>query len=125
MKVYLLISDGELFEIAHLLHDKVGESLGIDGIVTVIEFILHPCTWIVVDHGTAHRELVQVVVGKMVDNLPHHIITVMYKALNNGRLKQSGPNLNITGLFCPIIVYRRSHYLQRHYKGGNYYFYLI
>ena len=74
----LLVGDGELFQIAHLLHDKVGKPFGIDGIVTVVKFILHPCAGIVVDDSAAHRELVQVVVGKMVDNLPHHI-TIMYK----------------------------------------------
>ena len=70
---YLLVGDDEILQIAHLFHHKVGKAFGIDKVVTVVEHVFDLCTWVVVNDGTAHRELVQVVVSKMVDYLSHEV----------------------------------------------------
>ena len=67
----LLIGDDDVLEHLDLFLHQVGEALGVDGVVAVDEGVFDFGARVVVDDGAAHRELIQVVVGEMVDNLSH------------------------------------------------------
>ena len=70
-EVYLLICDDHTLQGLDLAAQFVGKAIGIDRVVAVDKLITHLCTGIIVDDGTAHGELIKVVVGEMVDDLSH------------------------------------------------------
>ena len=56
------------------MHQLFGKSFGIYRIVAVVKPVSYLCARIVFNHGAAHGELIEVVVGKMCDNLSHVLI---------------------------------------------------
>ena len=67
----LLIGDDDILKIFHLFHDELVEAVGILGVVPVFETIFHLCSWEIVNDGTAHGELIEVVVSEVSDDLFH------------------------------------------------------
>ena len=51
-----------------------GESIRIDHVITVYKLVTHVRTWIIVNDGTAHGQLVEVIVCEMVNDLSHSVI---------------------------------------------------
>ena len=50
----------------------MGSTSKIDGIVSVVELILDASTREIIDHRTTHGELIEIVVGEMVNDLAHN-----------------------------------------------------
>ena len=70
-EVDLLIGYDDRLQHQDLLFQRLCESSRIDGIVPVRKCIFHTCSGKVVDNGTAHGELVKVIVREMVYDLSH------------------------------------------------------
>ena len=68
-EVDFLIGDEDILQEFYLMHHLIGETFRIDGVVAIDELILHLSTWEIVNHGTAHRQLIEVVVGEVLNNL--------------------------------------------------------
>ena len=68
-----LVGDDQVFKHLHLFGHQGGEAGGIACVVAVGKFIFYHCPRIVVDNGAAHCELVQIVVGEVVDYLAHKL----------------------------------------------------
>ena len=75
----LFIRDDNVLQHLDLLLDKPGKAGRVDGVVTVYNHISYLRARVVVDDGTAHGELIKVVVGEMGDNLMHRVITFQKK----------------------------------------------
>ena len=67
----LFVGNYELFQIADLLIEQIGEARRIDRMISVHKLIFHLCPRIILNDRTAHREFIKVVIGKMPDNLSH------------------------------------------------------
>ena len=66
-----LICDPEILQHANLLHDEFSESGWIHRVVAVIELIFDLSARETFYYRTTHRELIQVIIGKMLYYLSH------------------------------------------------------
>ena len=71
-----LFGDPHVFEHGDLSHKLLCESGRVDAVVAVSEAIFDLCARIVGNHGAAHRELIEVVVGEVADDLMHFITLI-------------------------------------------------
>ena len=65
------VGDYERFEHDDLLAEFFRKAIGIDSIVAVVEPIFYLRAREILYHGAAHSELIEIVVGEMLDNLSH------------------------------------------------------
>ena len=70
-KLDFFVGDDDRVEHLYLFAQSLGKSGRIDGVVAVGKGIFHLCSREVVDYGTAHGKLIQVIVGKVGDDLSH------------------------------------------------------
>ena len=82
-EVDLVGSDCHVLERRNLARELVGKARGITRAVAVGEAVAHLSARVVLDHGAAHRELIEVVVGEVGDNLSHRRQCLLYN--NDGR----------------------------------------
>ncbi len=70
-EVDLAVGDDDTLKHLYLLGKRIGKTGGIDGVVAILELIFHSCARIILNDGTAHGELIEIVVGEMVYDLSH------------------------------------------------------
>ena len=73
-EIHLVPGDRQTLQRADLLHELLGETCRIYSVVPVGEAVPYAGAREIVYDRAAHRELVEVVIGEMGDNLAHYVV---------------------------------------------------